>query len=1599
MAQLRGTNVAAPILPFSDSDKFPTHLPQYGKGGYRSVADLDERDAIPTERQEEGMLVWVISNSTLYQLRSGEWIEFKISTAGEGEGGDSGGSGSQHIPTTVAELSDAADYAKVTDLEALEDRVTDLEENGGSEVSGSYQFPSVSDIPSDYPGNFVYIEEKKTFYVKDGEEWRPIETKANIESRGGIPIFTEAQVAQMDEVPDDYISIRDAGELQQVPEDDSRNYVDILFSAIRSLQSEVAKLRNSMKYGLYSYTGKDTAMSRVMDSYDEVPDEEPLWATEESDLSPIDGAGTELGNGNLLEPPGNVQVLAEDALRITGEASWDDPIGVLSDVEDPKLYFYFTTSKPNITLTLVPGDLELSLSSLGVPNSSRYNILVVLSRKRKDAGDNFIWVSISNYATGVTTNEGYWDPGTNKLKTNKTSLPEEYSVSEISFSDLDLFKFNIYSKYQDFNNTVLPSGPSDEDYKYRVAHLTIRSVENYSDLDEIKDQLPKNELIYNEDNGLLYIKLGNGKVKRISGASGSDDEPGGNETTSGMEKQEIIEWLAANGIIVTDEGGELSLSPVSDITFVHQGTGKKFKFEADSEGNLHATELSGESYEGQGGILNEVGFDPETAPKDIRGFVGTIGDKMMTQLGINPGRAKDHGLYSDRVKIGAIYAPNANLTVHGCTHAYIELENTSDKDFLLDGCYLHYATGKSGDATTADIQVYHLALSGMIPAGGTYLIRGKQYTDPSQANCFINVATYDIEWYVAPSELIDLTPKTTNTYLLTYGLPDLDWTTSMWEQNMEESTREKAPFLFDPHYIDSVSIGKPVYHGDSEANSTWNPYKKKYSDGKPDTINATAYYAAKAFDCIYKNTFELDPAKQAYQSCGTIDSSRLRGVTAGDYQYVRLATNVIEFPKSDETYPVSKFTPKASFEHKNVCTDKSKLNMDKPNMVTCSFGINIHTTRCFNWISAGEFDEFIWLRPVGSETWTSRFESYKSGTESDSAGSMSKVSFPEELKAAAYNRLRGTFPGDGTHYTSHKCIVKVIPSTEDLEAPQEYEYIVGRANKNKKPDPEHTSAVQRFTLYPNTWTPRIFQTTDQQGFHWIEYQAWAASAVEINKLINSELEAGEHIIPILINTGDMTQNGTRVNEWLDYYNAGQCLFDHLEQMNVVGNNDLVGTDPEVLGTGDDQGKSNGYYFHVFYCYEVDPEINPIIPSTPVEGEDGQVKYIPSFYYFENEGSDAVDSYRFVFLNTEITTINCRDWYKRTSSFGPVNVYTGWPITDDQAATYDSGFTTIYTMIYRILNQAKTNGQHIITACHEMPFTVVTNANLKTGKEGADRSMNGTSLVGCHCNREGNLKEKSIYWLSRLLENFEIKLMLGGHKHTYACTNPLREFYLYDGGTKNSLVDGPMVMEETLEHDDQVSWTISLGLSSDDGSKKVYTKDATETPVVFNTTKIPMMLVSDDIPEGVTINSGIIWPCYAIHGSIAPAGSTYEGTTYSMCQATGFKLKSNKELPSSQQKFSLVIPKTDNSGAADNPNDNQLKSMFVEVQLSGDNYSVYLARIEEITTLNAKGAIALFSQDAFSKNPAYFMYLQSVADGEEDKLYGKWANDKIALVEL
>lgn len=97
MAEIKGTNVASKIVPYTDSDEYATHDEKYGVGGYRTVDSVSEMNAIPAARRKEGMLVYV-KNDRYYRLNSSN--TFVDAGLGAGLGGSSGGSSNIKILTT-----------------------------------------------------------------------------------------------------------------------------------------------------------------------------------------------------------------------------------------------------------------------------------------------------------------------------------------------------------------------------------------------------------------------------------------------------------------------------------------------------------------------------------------------------------------------------------------------------------------------------------------------------------------------------------------------------------------------------------------------------------------------------------------------------------------------------------------------------------------------------------------------------------------------------------------------------------------------------------------------------------------------------------------------------------------------------------------------------------------------------------------------------------------------------------------------------------------------------------------------------------------------------------------------------------------------------------------------------------------------------------------------------------------------------------------------------------------------------------------------------------------------------------------------------------
>jgi hypothetical protein len=242
------------------------------------------------------------------------------------------------------------------------------------------------------------------------------------------------------------------------------------------------------------------------------------------------------------------------------------------------------------------------------------------------------------------------------------------------------------------------------------------------------------------------------------------------------------------GIVYIDDTG-LQLSKISDVTFINQNTGKTFKFEVDSEGDLKSTEIPSETLADKIQKLSRSTY-PISQNSDFRGFIAKL---LAGESNVNPLATSDLRLNSDRVKIGAVYCPLNTDTKFGCSHGYIELENTSDKDIPLDGCYLHYLYTNEDNV----LNILHLELDGVIPKGGTYLIRCKKYADKNtDSDVFITVDSYDKEWWVN-GELLDTRVKGSGTFAfaLTYGNTDgtnqISPTTELVYK--DQNTNSKAP--------------------------------------------------------------------------------------------------------------------------------------------------------------------------------------------------------------------------------------------------------------------------------------------------------------------------------------------------------------------------------------------------------------------------------------------------------------------------------------------------------------------------------------------------------------------------------------------------------------------------------------------------------------------------------------------------------------------------------------------------------------------------------------------------------------------------------------
>ena len=1572
------------------------------------------------------------------------------------------------IPTKLSEFINDAGYLKEKDIEDIKNGVNDIKESLGTVTA------LVGDPGTESAGPTGIFEELDT--LKKNVKGASLSNYIlPVMTQDMVDAATEDSDVDFDGSEDPHIIV-EYNPLDTTPRTNDDIYMGLIhdmMGAIRSLQAEVARLRNTFDYGIDSYKNTRTAKSVILGGMNDVDIDEPLWAIDPGYLSlvsdnPNFNTLLDINHSFITVGTGTIDTSVEGQLTFVdckgrfqdGNIQGENPTLYL--LKDSKLITYLVTDKPDIKMTLVSLDnksitREIDFTDiLGSNRVNKYGFCVVISRKvrvgEEEKGFNYIYFSIINYENDEKLFEGYLTSD-NRLEQTRVDISERFSIQSLEFDRLTLSRMKFYTKFEDFTEEVISSMPSEDDYKYEVAHIAIRSVKDTDMLNTVADHLRDNELVWNKAAGTLHIKS-EGKIHLIG--SNSDEHNKDNNMTD----REIILALERMGIVVNveykkDEYGDytdeiasvshISMSPISDVTFINEETKKKFTFKVDTEGNLVGKDNSAITIEE---FMDKLGTNAgnydATNYKAVRGFIADYLARKNGTYTLNGGVNKDGdtGKQSDRLRISSFYAPITTDEVHGCTHSFIELENSSNVDIPLTGIYLHFYSPAENNYEGG---VHHLALDGVIKAGGTYLIRGAKHAEFDDESAFIKVRTYDKEWYengvpvsfeqepvksvketnkdgtTTEIPAADSNIKTAYRFCLTYGLADLTPNTKLVERNtnaagvvIDGTTYDAATYpniIVNPRFIDSCSYSTLATVSNLTGND--NPW---YANGDSAGIGITIKK-----NSMFRLMFALDPAKQAFNGFTTKDSSRVRYNKATDIQVVNLDKEFIGYPFSKETVKIDRYTPKASFENRNVMTDKTQLNREKPNMVTCSFGVDVYNTRCFNWISCGIFDEYVWIRKEGETVWN-KFQSYtkvSSVVSEDHSKSIYRKEYAVDVNNTVYARMINRFPGNDVLFTSHKCVV-VLPDAED--SPVEYEYVVGRPDKDGNPDPEHTNRIFTFTLYPRTYEGRTYQITDQQGFHWIEYQVWAASAEYLNIKISQEItdwnsKNSNKVFPILINTGDMTQSGARINEWLDYYNGGVSLFDHLEQMNVVGNNDLCPINPRELGTGNDNDKSNSQFFHYFYCFDVkDTEkYNSTLDDDKkffsgetlvvkahagsVDGTEINIKedrFIPSMYYFKTS------KVLYVMVNSEIPYAGVQKWFGLCSDGGKyINIYTGIESANNGNYAGDvTYFTPIYETIYAWLksNKDDDNSRKVVFAMHEMPFTVITKVSLTNdSSDQIDQTRNHPTKagrLGSNVNQLNINENRGIYWCSRLLEYFNCKLVIGGHKHTYALSHPIKEKYswTYNGVTKDSGTEikpmfSTLADEAGVTPEYEISWKIDL---TSDETRNEYNVSTDRSKIAntkyLNSTKTPYIPQELYASCGEAIyeaqKSGLFRCCSLINTT---SNSNYNGfVNYSMCQATGYKLKSNKELPSEIQVFSKIIPKTTHNASGDSPNTNQLYPMYSVLEFNNDcsELNVTMNRITGIFASDGKDS---FTQTSYGKGD---MGVQTLCT-DQDGMYGNW----------
>ena len=299
----------------------------------------------------------------------------------------------------------------------------------------------------------------KATYLSDGVTVEDAINNLRVDSND-ISMYTQEEYNALPIKPNRYLNIdnvqNDVITDNTYTTSSNGTYIDVLFSAVRALQSEISRLKNSFYYGIQSYTGTDTASASIIQN-EEQEEKEPLWAVDPEDLSEFTDNSIVIGTDCLLTPVSNLSIQS-NYVEIFDQVAQEVDLNFDMSEEAKQCVYITADVKQNSTILLdLDGDASTTLHLQNYLSRSKCNALVIISRKIYDEnteqyfGKNYIWIQVTD-SYGNVVNTGYINTDNGSLVQSEFDCGNRYYVKKVRFSGINLYKCNFYSKQSSFTN-------------------------------------------------------------------------------------------------------------------------------------------------------------------------------------------------------------------------------------------------------------------------------------------------------------------------------------------------------------------------------------------------------------------------------------------------------------------------------------------------------------------------------------------------------------------------------------------------------------------------------------------------------------------------------------------------------------------------------------------------------------------------------------------------------------------------------------------------------------------------------------------------------------------------------------------------------------------------------------------------------------------------------------------------------------------------------------------------------------------------------------------------------------------------------------------